>query len=124
MMRSTPNEFTNRGRWDYMNNKESIQQYWKEGAERSKNYESLYTLGMRGFGDCKSVVTVIYLNNPFTRTCPVPLSEDTNIQLLEGVIADQAEILKEVYDTDDVSSIPQVWTLCESFTQWLVHTTR
>ncbi|TEB33738.1 hypothetical protein FA13DRAFT_1753937 [Coprinellus micaceus] len=92
MMRSTPNEFTDRGKWDYVNNKAAIQQYWKEGAERSKNFESLYTLGMRGFGD-------------------LPLSEDTNIQLLEGVIADQAEILKEVYGTDDVSTIPQVWTL-------------
>ena len=55
MMRSTPNEFTDRGKWDYVNNKAAIQQYWKEGAERAKNYESLYTLGMRGFGDCESI---------------------------------------------------------------------
>ena len=43
----------------------------------------------------------------------VPLSEETNIQLLEGVIADQAEILKQAFGSDvDISTIPQVWTLC------------
>jgi hypothetical protein len=45
----------------------------------------------------------------------VPLSEDTNIQLLEGVIADQAAILKQAFGSDiDISTIPQVWTLCAS----------
>ncbi|KAJ2936125.1 hypothetical protein H1R20_g971, partial [Candolleomyces eurysporus] len=92
MMRSTPNEFT-AGKWDYSTNSDAIKQYWLEGAQRARPYESLYTLGMRGFGD-------------------LPLSEDTNIQLLEGVIADQAEILRQAYGSDvDIATIPQVWTL-------------
>jgi len=50
MMRSTPNEFT-AGKWDYTTNAEAIKNYWKEGAQRARPYESLYTVGMRGFGD-------------------------------------------------------------------------
>jgi hypothetical protein len=45
----------------------------------------------------------------------VPLSETTNIQLLEEVIDDQTTILKTVYgDNVDVADIPQIWTLCMS----------
>ncbi|PPR02284.1 hypothetical protein CVT24_011622 [Panaeolus cyanescens] len=94
MMRSTPNEFSifGVGTWDYTTNSDNINNYWKQGAERAKPYESVYTLGMRGFGD-------------------LPLSEETNIALLEGVIANQTLILQDVYGTQDVSGIPQIWTL-------------
>ncbi|KAH6897655.1 hypothetical protein BKA70DRAFT_1528898 [Coprinopsis sp. MPI-PUGE-AT-0042] len=95
MARSTPNEFTvvAKGKWDYVNNKEEIQKYWLDGVERAKTFETVYTLGMRGFGD-------------------LPLSEELNIELLEGVIADQTNIFKQVFGEDyDVTSIPQVWTL-------------
>ncbi|GLB44507.1 putative glycosyl hydrolase family 115 [Lyophyllum shimeji] len=94
MMRSTPNEFTlyGKGKWDYVGNTQNIKDFWMAGAERAKPFESVYTLGMRGFGD-------------------LPLSEDTNIQLLQQVVADQAEILKTVYATDNIESIPQIWTL-------------
>jgi hypothetical protein len=44
----------------------------------------------------------------------VPLSETTNIDLLEEVINDQTTILKTVYGDDvDVAEIPQIWTLCK-----------
>lgn len=54
MMRSTPNEFSivGKGNWDYVNNKENIYNYWLDGARRAQPFESVYTLGMRGFGDC------------------------------------------------------------------------
>ncbi|KAF6749792.1 hypothetical protein DFP72DRAFT_1073016 [Ephemerocybe angulata] len=102
MMRSTPNEFTGLGKWDYTTNKEAIKKYLKEGVERSKNFESVYTMGMRGFGD-------------------LPLSEDTNIQLMEGVIADQTQILKDVFQVGDVSGIPQVWALYKEVEDYYVH---
>ena len=44
----------------------------------------------------------------------VPLSEDQNIELMEKIVNDQRTLLQDVYNTSDVSSIPQVWTLCES----------
>ncbi|KAF8889126.1 hypothetical protein BD779DRAFT_1672064 [Infundibulicybe gibba] len=95
MMRSTPVEFSlvGKGTWDYTTNADNIKEYWLEGAERAKPYESVYALGMRGFGD-------------------LPLSETTNIGLLQQVISDQTDILKQVYGNDtDVSTIPQIWTL-------------
>jgi Glycosyl hydrolase family 115 len=56
-MRSTPNEFTlyGKGTWDYVNNADNIKQFWLDGAKRAKPFESVYTLGMRGFGDRKTI---------------------------------------------------------------------
>ncbi|KAF8656146.1 hypothetical protein AX16_002748 [Volvariella volvacea WC 439] len=94
MMRSTPNEFSQfgSGPWDYTTNNETIKKYWRDGARRARNFESIYTLGMRGFGD-------------------LPLSEETNIALLEQVIEDQTDILEEVYQGVEVKDIPQLWAL-------------
>ncbi|KAF8968832.1 hypothetical protein BDZ97DRAFT_1654513 [Flammula alnicola] len=94
MMRSTPVEFSlfGQGPWDYTTNSANINQFWLVGTERAKPFESVYTVGMRGFGD-------------------LPLSETTDISLLESVIANQTDILQTVYNTSDVSTIPQVWAL-------------
>jgi hypothetical protein len=94
MMRSTPNEFTlfGIGPWDYTTNSANINAFWLVGAERARPFESLYTIGMRGFGD-------------------LPLSTTTDIGLLESVIANQTEILQTVYNITDVSGIPQLWCL-------------
>ncbi|KAF8176262.1 hypothetical protein BJ912DRAFT_1024351 [Pholiota molesta] len=69
-----------------------INNYWLQGTERAKPYESVFTVGMRGFGD-------------------LPLSETTNIALLEEVVANQTEILQTVFNETDVSTIPQMWCL-------------
>lgn len=55
MMRATPNEFSlvGKGNWDYVGNKQNIYNFWLDGARRAQPFESVYTLGMRGFGDCK-----------------------------------------------------------------------
>ncbi len=44
----------------------------------------------------------------------MPLSEGQNIDLLEEIVADQRQLLMDVFNTTDVSAIPQVWTLCNS----------
>ncbi|KAF9481597.1 hypothetical protein BDN70DRAFT_517933 [Pholiota conissans] len=94
MMRSTPIEFSlfASGAWDYTTNSAAINNYWLQGAERARPFESVFTMGMRGFGD-------------------LPLSETTNIALLQGVIANQTEILQTAFNETDVSTIPQVWCL-------------
>lgn len=53
MMRSSPIEFNlfETGPWDYNTNSEVIRQYFLEGAQRAKNFESVFTVGMRGAGD-------------------------------------------------------------------------
>jgi hypothetical protein len=39
-----------KGAWDWTNN-ETISEFWRYGAERSKDMDVLYTMGMRGDGD-------------------------------------------------------------------------
>ena len=43
----------------------------------------------------------------------MPLSETTDISLLESVIRNQTLILQTVYNTTDVSVIPQIWTFSQ-----------
>lgn len=57
MMRSTPIEWNifGNGTWDYATNAQNVYEYFVNGTERAKPYESLFTLGMRGAGDRKWV---------------------------------------------------------------------
>ncbi len=50
MTRSSPNEWNlfGNGTWDYNTNSANIYQYFKDGAERARPYENIYTMGMRG----------------------------------------------------------------------------
>ncbi|WP_416307562.1 glycosyl hydrolase 115 family protein [Neptunicella sp. SCSIO 80796] len=81
-----------KGKWDYAVNKDNLYQFWQQGAQRHKNLESIFTLGMRGQAD-------------------TPMSETENIGLLEEIVADQRQILKETFSDRDISEVPQVWTL-------------
>ena len=52
-MRSIPVEWTlfGEGPWNYSTNADFIYQFWVNGTERAKPYESIFTIGMRGDGD-------------------------------------------------------------------------
>lgn len=95
LMRSTKEWNTlGNGTWDYAKNSEAIKEYWKEGVERSKNYENLWTMGMRGNGDNV-------------------LAEEVLVDLLEGIVHDQRDILSDVLEVpeDKLDTVPQVWCL-------------
>ncbi len=79
------------GAWDYATNQQEIDKFWREGMERDKNYEEVVTLGMRGEGD-------------------TPMSATANTELLERIVADQREILKQTVNPD-LAKVPQVWAL-------------
>jgi hypothetical protein len=79
------------GEWDYPTNAAVLQDFWRKGIERNKNYESTITLGMRGDGD-------------------KPMTEGSNIALLEKIVADQRAILQQNM-TPDIASEPKVWAL-------------
>ncbi|WP_020207664.1 glycosyl hydrolase 115 family protein [Gilvimarinus chinensis] len=79
------------GPWDYERNPDKLYQFWREGAERNKPFDSIYTLGMRGQAD-------------------TPMSDEQNIGLLEKIVADQREILDDVFE-QDLNKVPQVWAL-------------
>ncbi|KAF7305914.1 GH115-C domain-containing protein [Mycena chlorophos] len=94
MMRSIPVEWTlfGVGPWDYGANPANINAFWLNGTIRSKDYENMWTVGMRGDGD-------------------EPIEGDA-IQLLEWITANQTAIFQEVFGANaNVSEIPQVWCL-------------
>lgn len=79
------------GAWEYSTNPENLYKFWQQGAERHKNLESIFTLGMRGQED-------------------TPMSEGQNVALLETIVADQRQILDDTFDKP-LSEVPQVWAL-------------
>jgi hypothetical protein len=91
MMRAEKEWTPSHGAWDYTTNQKAIDEFWRKGMERDKNYEEVVTVGMRGHGD-------------------TPMSATANTQLLEKIVADQREILKETVN-EDITKIPQVWAL-------------
>lgn len=78
------------GVWSYRQNKDAIEAYWRDGAERMRDQdiEGVITLGMRGNGD-------------------VSLPDGDGIDLMSSIIDSQREILKETGLIDR----PQVQTL-------------
>lgn len=79
------------GAWDYTKNGEVLRKFWTSGIERAKNWESLITIGMRGDGD-------------------EPMSEESNIDLLQKIVKDQRSIISKVTGKK-AETVPQVWAL-------------
>jgi len=86
-----------KGRWDWGSNKAGVQAFMKEGAERSKNWLTMYTLGMRGSGDAAS---------------PTLTSA-----ALEDVIKWQQSTLSQTLGKD-LASIPQQWVMYKVSGPW------
>jgi len=81
-----------KGPWEYSKNPKNLYDFWSDGVKRNKDYESVYTVGMRGQQD-------------------EPMSEGENVQLLERIVHDQREILGNVFGKEKVAEVPQVWAL-------------
>lgn len=79
------------GAWDYTKNGEVLRKFWASGIERAQNWESLITIGMRGDGD-------------------EPMSEESNIDLLQKIVKDQRTIISKVTGKK-AEQVPQVWAL-------------
>ena len=80
-----------KGDWNYETNADTLREFWRQGIKRMGNYETIVTLAMRGNGD-------------------EAMTEDTNIALLEKIVADQRQIIAEETDKD-ITKTPQVWAL-------------
>jgi len=81
----------NGGEWNYITNKEKLQEFWRGGFERVGNYESVITVGMRGDGDDE-------------------MSEETAVDLLKTIIKDQRKIISDVTGKP-ANETPQVWAI-------------
>lgn len=84
------------GPWDYAENETYLKYFWSEGIERSKPYETIINLGMRGDGD-----------EPMGGN----LSFSEKIKLMEKIIADQREIIQQSRSDKPVVEVPQMWAL-------------
>ena len=79
------------GPWNYAENQKRIDEFWRAGMERDKSYEQIVTLGMRGVND-------------------TPMSASANTELLEKIVANQRQILKDTVNPN-LEKVPQVWAL-------------
>lgn len=80
-----------KGDWNYNTNSKTLQDFWKSGMERSKDWEQVVTIGMRGDGD-------------------EAMEDGTNIKLLEKIVKDQRKIITDV-TKKSIEKTPQVWAL-------------
>ena len=82
-----------RGAYNYITNREQVQQYWIERLQQVKGSEELFTIGMRGIhdGSMEGVKT-----------------KKEKLEGLQQVINDQRELIKKYY-RKDVENVPQVF---------------
>ncbi len=90
-----------KGAWNYQKNPEVLQDFWRSGVRRVKDFEKIVSIGMRGDGD-------------------EAMSEDTNVALLESIVGDQRRILTEVTGRP-AEQIPQLWALYKEVQTYYEH---
>jgi len=81
------------GEWRYDLNKDEIYKYWDDRIKESVNYESVFTVGMRGVHD---------------GSMPGPKDPDEKVKLLEKVITDQRLILQNNFKKSP-EALPQIF---------------
>jgi len=79
------------GSWNYQTNDTTLRRFWRQGMHRMGTRENIVTIGMRGDGD-------------------EPMSEGSNIALLEKIVADQRKIIAEETHKP-AEQTPQMWAL-------------
>jgi hypothetical protein len=90
------------GEWSFRFNADAIKAYWTAGIQRMvrQNIEGVVTIGMRGNGD-------------------TALPDGGGIDLMTQIIAAEREILAQVTG-QDVTTVPQVWTLYKEVQRYWV----
>lgn len=82
------------GRWNYAQHPDVLEEFWREGIRRNKNYESIITIGLRGADDTEMM----------------PGGPSVNIPFLEKIISRQRQIIFEEMQ-QDATKVPQLWCL-------------
>ncbi|MET0264880.1 MAG: glycosyl hydrolase 115 family protein [Duganella sp.] len=92
MMRAQK-EWTRQGKgpWDYQRNEAVLRNFWSGGIRNTRGFDKMITIGMRGDGD-------------------EPMSEASNVALLERIVADQRTIIGKEMGRD-AATVPQMWAL-------------
>ncbi|MDP4210179.1 MAG: glycosyl hydrolase 115 family protein [Bacteroidota bacterium] len=82
------------GSWNYAKHPQVLENFWREGIRRNKNYESILTIGLRGANDTEMA----------------PGGPEANKALLEKIVDRQRKIISEEINPD-VTKVPQLWCL-------------
>jgi len=83
------------GSWNYYKNPDVLENFWREGIRRNKNYESIITMGLRGADD-----TPMIPNGTVAES----------MALLEKIVGVQRKMIAEEVNPD-VTKVPQLWCL-------------
>ncbi|MBQ8456658.1 MAG: glycosyl hydrolase 115 family protein [Prevotella sp.] len=79
------------GKWSFVNNHDEMIDFWRGGVERARNWETMYTVGMRGDGD-------------------EAMEDKATVELMEQIVREQRQLLEKVTGKK-AADIPQVWAL-------------
>lgn len=88
------NEYGN-GEWNYMTNRAGVEKFFFDGISKTKDFESIVTVGMRGEEDCPMVDAG---------------SAEANFRIMQNIIGRQRKIIEKATGKP-ASHTPQVWTL-------------
>jgi hypothetical protein len=91
--------------WDYVHHPEVMEKFWRDGVRRNKEYENIYTLGMRGRNDSSMLPGA---------------SESENASILNQIIARQRKILSEEVNPN-IKDIPQVLAIYKEIESFYLH---
>lgn len=81
------------GHWNYYTDADILQNFWREGIRRNKDYESILTLGLRGAND-----------SPMIPNGTV----EQSMELLDKIVKVQRQLIAEEINSDP-SMVPQLW---------------
>jgi hypothetical protein len=82
------------GTWNYARHPEVLENFWREGIRRNKDFESIVTIGLRGAND-----------TPMAEGGP-----SENMKLLERIVELQRKIISDEMKKD-AAQVPQLWCL-------------
>jgi len=82
------------GSWNYAKHPRLLEEFWREGVRRNKDFENIYTIGLRGANDTEMA----------------PGGPAANRTMLERIVAVQRKILSEEVHAD-ITRVPQLWCL-------------
>ncbi len=92
------------GTWNYAKHPEVLENFWREGIRRNKDYESIITMGLRGANDTEMA----------------PGGPEANRALLEKIVGVQRNILRAEVNPD-ITQVPQMWCLYKEVQEFYEH---
>lgn len=91
------------GHWNYYKHPDTLENFWREGIRRNKNYESVITMGLRGANDTE-----------------IAGDMKSNILSIENIVRKQQAIIAEEMNPD-ITKVPQSWCLYKEIMEYYDH---